>query len=147
MMLARPSTTCRSSKKRAGTDVATPESKVKKHIHALLRAHGAYAVNYIGGVSANNGTPDILACLDGRFIGIEAKAGKNKPTDLQTINLKRIDEAGGLALVINETCFVTLELMLRDPQSARSNYHLFARPLAESDAGAGAPVKRQPKET
>lgn len=127
--------------------MATPESKVKAKIHALLRAHGAYAVNYIGGVSANNGTPDILACLNGRFIGIEAKAGKNKPTDLQTLNLKRIDEAGGLALVINETCFVTLELMLRDPIQARSNYHLFARPLAEADAGAGTPVKRKPKET
>lgn len=126
--------------------MATPESKVKAKIHALLRAHGAYAVNYIGGVSANNGTPDILACLDGRFIGIEAKAGKNKPTDLQTLNLKRIDEAGGLALVINETCFVTLELMLRDPIQARSNYKLFARPLTEADAGTRAPVKRKPKE-
>ena len=126
--------------------MATPESKVKKHIHALLRAHGAYAVNYIGGVSANNGTPDILACLNGRFIGIEAKAGKNKPTDLQTLNLKRIDEAGGLALVINETCFVTLELMLRDPIQARSYYHLFARPLAEDDDGTGTPTKRKPKE-
>jgi hypothetical protein len=126
--------------------MATPESKVKAKIHALLRAHGAYAVNYIGGVSANNGTPDILACLHGRFIGIEAKAGKNKPTDLQTLNLKRIDEAGGLALVINETCFVTLELMLRDPIQARSNYHLFARPLTEDDDGTGTPVKRKPKE-
>jgi hypothetical protein len=124
----------------------TPEAKVKRHIHALLKAHGAYAVNYIGGISANNGTPDILACLHGRFIGIEAKAGKNKPTDLQTLNLKRIDEAGGLALVINETCFVTLELMLRDPIQARSNYQLFARPLTEADGGAKAPTKRKPKE-
>jgi len=127
--------------------MATPESKVKATIHALLKAHGAYAVNYIGGVSANNGTPDILACLNGRFIGIEAKAGKNKPTDLQTLNLKRIDDAGGLALVINETCFVTLELMLRDPIQARSNYQLFARPLTEADDGTGTPVKRKPKET
>jgi hypothetical protein len=127
--------------------VATPESKVKAKIHALLKAHGAYAVNYIGGISANNGTPDILACLHGRFIGIEAKAGKNKPTDLQTLNLKRIDDAGGLALVINETCFVTLELMLRDPIQARSNYQLFARPLTEADDGTGTPVKRKPKET
>jgi len=127
--------------------MATPESLVKKKIHALLKAHGAYAVNYIGGISANNGTPDILACLNGRFIGIEAKAGKNKPTDLQTLNLKRIDEAGGLALVINETNMTELEVKLCDPQSARSNYHLFARPLTEADAGAGAPVKRKPKET
>lgn len=126
--------------------MATPESKVKAKIHALLKKHNAYAVNYIGGISANNGTPDILACLNGRFIGIEAKAGKNKPTDLQTLNLKRIDEAGGLALVINETNLNYLELMLCDPAHARSNYQLFARALTEVDAGAGAPVKRKPKE-
>jgi hypothetical protein len=125
--------------------MATPESLVKKKIHALLKKHKAYAVNYIGGISANNGTPDILACLNGRFIGIEAKAGKNKPTDLQTLNLKRIDEAGGLALVINEENLNQLEFIL-EAEHPRSNYQLFARPLTEADAGAGAPVKRKPKE-
>ena len=126
--------------------MATPEAKVKAKIHAILKKHRAYAVNYIGGISANNGTPDILACLNGRFIGIEAKAGKNKPTDLQTLNLKRIDEAGGLALVINEMNTPELEVILHDTRSARSNYQLFARPLTEADAGARAPVKRKPKE-
>lgn len=125
--------------------MATPESKVKAKIHALLKKHKAYAVNYIGGISANNGTPDILACLNGRFIGIEAKAGKNKPTDLQTLNLKRIDEAGGLALVINEENLNQLEFIL-EASHPRSNYQLFARPLTEADAGARAPVKRKPKE-
>jgi Holliday junction resolvase len=124
---------------------ATPESLVKKKIHALLKKHKAYAVNYIGGISANNGTPDILACLNGRFIAIEAKAGKNKPTDLQTLNLKRIDEAGGLALVINEENLNQLEFIL-EAEHPRSNYQLFARPLTEADAGARAPVKRKPKE-
>lgn len=123
---------------------ATPEAKVKAKIHAILKAHRAYAVNYIGGISANNGTPDILACLNGRFIAIEAKAGKNKPTDLQTLNLKRIDEAGGLALVINEENLHLLKDIL-DGEHPRSNYQLFARPLTEADTGAGAPTKRKPK--
>jgi Holliday junction resolvase len=126
--------------------MATPESKVKTKIHAILKERGAYAVNYIGGISANNGTPDILACLHGRFVAIEAKAGKNKPTDLQTLNLKRIDDAGGLAFVINETNLSVLEVMLDDPTHARSNYKLFAKPLTEADAGARAPTKRKPKE-
>lgn len=125
--------------------MATPESKVKAKIHAMLKARGAYAVNYIGGISANNGTPDILACLQGRFIGIEAKAGKNKPTDLQTLNLKRIHDAGGLAMVVNETNLSVLEVMLDDPIHARSNYSLHTKPLTEDDGGAGAPIKRKPK--
>jgi len=125
--------------------MATPESKIKTKIHAILKAHRAYAVNYIGGISANNGTPDILACLNGRFIAIEAKAGKNKPTDLQTLNLKRIDEAGGLALVINETNLDQLEYIL-EAGHPQSNYQLFAKPLTEADGGARAPTKRKPKE-
>jgi hypothetical protein len=118
----------------------TPEAAVKAKIHAALKAQGAYAVNYIGGLHANNGTPDILACLDGRFIGIEAKAGGNKPTELQLHNLRRIDDAGGLALVINET---NLELV-RDLEHCQSNYGLFVRaPKADDEAG-GAPTKRSP---
>lgn len=96
----------------------TPEAKVKAKIHKALKAAGAYAVNYIGGQFANNGTPDILACLEGRFIGIEAKAGRGKPTALQLSNLRKIHEAGGIALVINET---NLDLLTTLPHTP-SNY-------------------------
>lgn len=105
---------------------ATPEVKVKKAIHSALKGAGAYAVNYIGGNYASNGTPDILACLHGRFIGIEAKAGRNKPTALQIRSLRLIDDAGGLALVINETNLDFLHQCLGSIHEARSNYHLFA---------------------
>lgn len=102
----------------------TPESKVKTKVHALLKAVGAYAVNYIGGQYAANGTPDILACLSGRFVAIEAKAGTNKPTALQIRSLQRIHEAGGLALVINESNLDYLKECLHDIKNARSNHHL-----------------------
>ena len=46
--------------------------------------------------------PDIVACFHGRFIGIECKAGSNKPTALQLKNLADIETAGGVSLVINE---------------------------------------------
>jgi hypothetical protein len=117
----------------------TPEAKVKAKIHSALKTQGAYAVNYIGGVHANNGTPDILACLDGRFIGIEAKAGSNKPTDLQLANLRKITESGGLALVINET---NLELV-RDLRTTESNYHLFIRAPKADDPAGEPPSKRR----
>lgn len=103
---------------------ATPESKVKAKVHAALKAAGAYAVNYIGGQYAANGTPDILACLHGRFVAIEAKAGKNKPTALQILALRKIDAAGGLALVINESNLDYLKECLNDIQTAESNFHL-----------------------
>jgi len=107
---------------------ATPESKVKKKVHALLKAKAAYAVNYIGGQYANAGTPDILVCYKKYFIGIECKAGRGKLTMLQFKNLRDIHNAMGLALVINETNidYITEALDAIDQGlEPRSNYHLF----------------------
>lgn len=111
----------------------TPEAAVKAKVHAALKAAGAYAVNYIGGNYASNGTPDILACLDGRFIAIEAKAGRGKPTQLQLKALRQIDEAGGLALIINETNLDYLQGCLCDVRQAQSNWRLFDRPQETLD--------------
>lgn len=91
---------------------ATPEAKVKKQIRKILDAHGVYYAMPIGSGYGNSGVPDFLACSNGRFIAIEAKAGKNQPTLLQQDNLRRINAAGGVALVINETNLDTLEDML-----------------------------------
>ena len=115
---------------------ATPESLVKKKVHALLKARGAYAVNYIGGQYANAGTPDILVCYKAHFIGIECKAGRGKLTMLQFKNLRDINNAGGVALVINETNldYITETLnAIEGHFNARSNYHLFEPKAKETD--------------
>jgi hypothetical protein len=91
----------------------------------MLNEAQAYAVNYIGGMYAISGTPDILACLQGRFVGIEVKAGYNKPTALQVQALRRIEEAGGVALVINEKNLDYLQVQLSNIRCAKSNWTEF----------------------
>jgi len=80
----------------------TPEAKVKKKIVAVLKEHGAYYFYPVTGGFGRSGVPDIIVCHGGRFIGIECKAGKNKPTPLQEKNLQDIEVAGGIAMVVNE---------------------------------------------
>ena len=80
----------------------TPEAKVKKKVVALLKQHNAYFFYPVTGGYGRSGVPDIIACYNGRFIGIECKAGKNKPTPLQEKNLKEIQASGGVSLVVNE---------------------------------------------
>ena len=80
----------------------TPEAKVKKLVVAQLKALGAYYFYPVTGGYGASGVPDIVGCYKGRFFGIECKAGKNKPTDLQKKNLEQIVAAWGLALVVNE---------------------------------------------
>ena len=81
----------------------TPEAKVKRAVCARLKEMGAYYFYPVTGGYGSSGVPDIVGCYDGKFFGIECKAGNNKPTELQKKNLKSITDAGGIALVINET--------------------------------------------
>lgn len=80
----------------------TPEAKVKKKVRAMLEQHGAYYAMPVTGGYGASGVPDFLVCHHGRFIGIECKAGSNKPTALQLSNMKKIEDAGGTTLVVNE---------------------------------------------
>lgn len=129
---------------------ATPESRVKNHIKTILDVHGAYRVMPVSNGMGSHGVPDFLVCHCGRFIGIEAKAGDNLPTPLQISNLRRIEEAGGVALVINEDNTDYLHGVLNVIKingTPESNYQLFERAQAADD-GAGVPtIKRRPKKT
>jgi Holliday junction resolvase len=81
----------------------TPEAKVKKKVKDILDQMGAYHFSPMQNGMGRAGIPDIIVCFEGRFIGIECKAGKGTTTALQERELTRIQEAGGIALVVNET--------------------------------------------
>ena len=89
-----------------------PEVKVKKQIKDLLVKHKAYYFTPVTSGFGSSGVPDFVACIKGKFIGIEAKAGKGKPTALQDKNLMQIVEAGGVAVIVNETGIEDLRLLL-----------------------------------
>ena len=80
----------------------TPEAKVKKRAVVQLKTLGAYYFYPVTGGWGKSGVPDIVACYKGLFLGLECKAGKGKPTKLQELNLKQIDDIGGYALIVNE---------------------------------------------
>jgi len=91
----------------------TPEAKVKKKAVQILKQHGAYYFYPVTGGYGRSGVPDIIACYKGRFIGIECKAGTNKPTALQQKNLTDIETADGVALVVNEENIADIEELCR----------------------------------
>jgi Holliday junction resolvase len=87
----------------------TPEAKVKKKCVEYLKSIGAYYFFPATGGYGKSGVPDIVGCYKGRFFGIECKAGKNTPTELQKNQLRLIAEAGGIAMVVNENTLHTME--------------------------------------
>jgi pantoate kinase len=80
----------------------TPEGKVKKKVKDYLNKRDIYyTMPFTAGYGAS-GVPDILVCHQGKFIAIECKANGNKPTALQSQHMKRINEGGGIAVVVDE---------------------------------------------
>jgi len=99
----------------------TPEGKVKKGVRQVLDALGAYYVMPVTGGYGKQGAPDFLVCYQGKFFGIETKAGKGKTTALQELNLKKIIDCGGVALVVREEDVKYLKSLLTTGEEHESN--------------------------
>ena len=92
----------------------TPEAKVKKKVVDVIKKYGAYYFFPATGGYGRSGVPDIVCCYRGVFIGIECKAGNNKPTPLQEAEMAKIRKAQGFTLVVNEDNIRDVEILLRD---------------------------------
>ena len=92
----------------------TPEAKVKKKVVDVLKKGGAYYFFPATGGYGRSGVPDIIGCYRGLFFAIECKAGTNKPTALQEVEMKKIREASGQVLVVNEDNINDVVILLRD---------------------------------
>ena len=53
-----------------------------------------------GGIYGTSGIPDIIVCIDGRFIALEVKTQKGKTTPLQNAAIRKIRNSGGFAFVV-----------------------------------------------
>jgi len=81
----------------------TPEKKVKNEVVKILKENNVYY--FFPGTHGygRSGVPDIVCCVDGKFMAIECKAKRNNLTTLQENEIKNIQAASGIALVVNET--------------------------------------------
>ena len=76
-----------------------------------------------------SGVPDILACINGYFVGIEVKAPNGKPSDLQIYNVNVINRRGGYAVILYPKDFglfkqLTNCLNNHDKKGARKLVHI-----------------------
>lgn len=81
--------------------MATPEGKVKDKVKAVLKKHKAY---WHCPVQNGMGAPslDFIGCSNGRYFGIETKAGNKQPTPRQALTMQAIIASGGQVFLINE---------------------------------------------
>ena len=86
------------------------EEKVKK----FLATQDAWYVKFFANSFTKSGIPDILACVNSYFVGIEVKAQNGKPSELQLYNVRKIREAGGFAFVLYPSGFEKFKQFIVD---------------------------------
>ena len=82
----------------------TPEAKVKLAVRRWIEARGWYYYMPAQNGRGRVGIPDFILCAGGRFVSIETKApGKRRQTTPnQDREIRAINKAGGIALVVDD---------------------------------------------
>lgn len=73
------------------------EQKIQKEIIDAIHKLGGVAFNIIS--ASVGGVPDIIACINGKFYGIEVKRPSRDAEPLQKFRIRQINKAGGVAFV------------------------------------------------
>ena len=69
-------------------------------LRLLKKLPRCFAWKTHGGMYGTAGIPDVIACVDGRFVALEVKQPGGRPTALQTATIEKIRAAGGLADIV-----------------------------------------------
>lgn len=88
-------------------------------VEKFLTDKGIYFVKYWGGgIYTRSGVPDLLCCINGRFVGVELKADDGKVSELQQYNIDKIIQSGGVALILRPSDFKEFKSMVDKLQNS-----------------------------
>lgn len=73
------------------------EDKIKKFLKELP---DTWFFKHWAGAYSQSGIPDIIACVNGHFVGIEVKAEDGHPSPLQIRNIDLIRSSRGYAYIL-----------------------------------------------
>jgi len=78
-------------------DIVTAIMRYLKSVTGTPCIPTCFAFKTHGGLYGTAGLPDIICCINGRFVAFEVKTPQGKLTKLQSITLERINAAKGIA--------------------------------------------------
>jgi hypothetical protein len=94
------------------------EKQLDNKVLDYLDEIGAWGIKYWAGAKyTKKGIPDILACVNGHFFGIEDKAETGKPKLLQLKNLEWMQRAGGFGILLYPNEFDNFKRFLNELRS------------------------------
>lgn len=106
------------------------EKKFENEIKAFLDTlPNTWYFKHWAGPYSKVGIPDIIACVNGRFIAIEVKAPHGKPSELQKRTISLIESAKGIAHILYPKDFESFKkdirkLSMMGSQCKECNHHV-----------------------
>lgn len=86
------------------------ENKIKNYIKAEIQK--SWGFKFHADAYTQSGIPDLIYCINGRFVAIEVKKENGKPSELQKRKIKRIIQDGGVAVIVKPSQFEDLKKLL-----------------------------------
>ena len=85
------------------------ENKIKRFLNTLPNT---WHFKHWAGPYSPSGIPDIIACVNGRFVGIEVKKDSGKVSKLQERNIRLINNANGVGVILYPNDFENFKKMI-----------------------------------
>lgn len=104
-------------RKKSTTVAKTPEGRVKSLVREILdNTPFCWYFMPVQNGMGQSGIPDFICCVRGKLLGIETKSkySSRKLTALQAKQIRLINEAQGVALMVNEDNLDELKQILQD---------------------------------
>ena len=99
------------------------EKNFENKVKTFLKGKGFWFLKYWGGAAyTKSGIPDLLVCMRGRFLGLEIKAPRGEPSELQLYHLENIRKAGGRGILQYPTVYDYLKEFVADTAKGNSLY-------------------------
>lgn len=92
--------------------MAGKEKNFENKIKEFLKKEHCYFFKFWGTMYTRAGVPDLIACVNGHFVGIEVKSDSGKPSEIQLVNIKEIHDCLGFAVVVHPEGFEQLKEMI-----------------------------------
>lgn len=111
------------------------ENRLKNYLHTVGVYPAGYPTNRMtvplkgwytkiwGGGFQKSGIPDILCCVNGFMVALEVKGSDGRPSELQKLNVKRINQSGGIAVILYPEGFENFKSLLQGVMCCNSHIH------------------------
>lgn len=100
------------------------EKAFENEVKAFLMDNGAWFVKTWSNGVQRGGIPDILACVNGYFVGVELKADGGQASELQLWNIRWIRKAGGFAMVLYPSAYERFKVFIAGLKEDRFSHEI-----------------------